>query len=79
MAELDAATVQWREMFAESMELKFRHQAEILDEIRTLLRDQNSNVRVNSLDIARLKTWTALIGVGMGLIGVATALLQALK
>lgn len=79
MAEVDSSTQQWREMFAASMSLRFEHQAEILDEIRALLREQNSSVRTNSLEIARLKTWVALIGGGMGLLGIAAALLQALK
>ena len=83
---IDPATSQWRSMFAELCRTEWEHNRQLLEEIRRLVRKQNAavegNVKAihgNALEIARLKTWVALMGGGIGLIGIAAALLQALK
>lgn len=76
---VDPSTVQWREMFSERCRVEWEHNRQLLEEIRGLVRDQNSTVRTNSLAIAALKTWVALFGGMTGLIGIAVALLQVLK
>lgn len=68
--DVNVATQQWREMFAERCRVEWEHNRQLLEEIRVLVRAQNSNVRINSLSIASLKTWVALVGglTGVGLI-----------
>lgn len=75
---IDPATTQWQEMFSTQVARDFEHNREILDEIRALVKAQNSQVKANTaaiatradekdcqanaLDIARLKTWVPLVG-----------------
>ncbi len=93
--ELDASTVQWREMFAGQMAGEFRYTHEKLDGISKLLERQNGRLRAleismaskadadavekNKLAIAHIKTWTAIVGGGMGLISLAALLLGAIR
>jgi len=72
-------------MFSERCKIEWEHNRQLLEEIRQLVRAQNASVaenvkaiQGNALEIARLKTWVALIGGGVGLIGIAAALLQAM-
>jgi len=93
--QIDPTTIQWREMFAKLTGVEFQHIRETLDGIRGLLEKQNgrlaglestvskkadeTDVQVNSLAIERLKTWVALCGTAIGGIGIAAALLQAMR
>ncbi|MBC8445782.1 MAG: hypothetical protein H8D74_01145 [Chloroflexi bacterium] len=79
MIEIDPATLAWREMFAKAMAAEFDHHRQLLVEIRDQGRVRNGRVRANEIAIAGLKTWVAVIGSGLGLVGLASALLQALK
>lgn len=87
--------LQWREMFSSQVEREFKHVHEKLDGITLLLQTQNGRVRtmetsltakadaddcqVNTLEIARLKTWVALVGSLFGLMGIVLAVLQMVR
>ena len=93
--QIDPTTVQWREMFAKLTGVEFQHIRETLDGIRGLLEKQNGRLaglestvskkadeeRVRKVELAveGIKTWVALIGGVTGLIGIAAALLQAMR
>jgi len=95
MAEIAAATLQWREDFDRRFSDQSARTSESLDKITKLIEQQNNRVRANEMSIMTkadegrvrkveltvegLKTWVALIGGATGLIGIAAALLQALK
>jgi len=76
---VDPATTQWREDFDRRFgEESERMQGSLL-KIEGLLTTQNNRVRKNEVAIAKIQTWVTLIGSVTGLIGIATALLQAVK
>ena len=77
--KLDAATITWREMFAKLVTAKFENQEKLLVEICEQGKIRNNRVRKNELAIAGLRMWVTLVGSVVGLIGIAVALLQALK
>ena len=79
MIEIDSATLEWREIFAKAVAAEFKHHEQLLVEIRDQGKAMGVRVRSNELAVAGLKTWVAVIGSGLGLIGLASALLQALK
>lgn len=74
--DIDPAIVQWQEMFSERCRVEWEHNRQLLEEIRRLVREQNTAVRRNSLAIASLKTWVALVG-GLGGIGGLVAVILA--
>ena len=95
MADIDPGTLQWRESFDEKFKTESQYTRKVLDEIHDLVKQQNQRVRAveieltkkagivdvqtNSIAIASLKTWVAIVGGGVGIIGLGTALLQAVR
>ena len=79
MIEIDPATLEWRELFARSVDAELTNNHALLLEIRELCKTQNKRIRANELAIASLQTWVAVVGGLTGIGGLISALLWVLQ
>jgi hypothetical protein len=70
---------EWRDLFQTLFQREMESLRESLNRIEEKVDKQNDRIRKNEAAIAQLKTWVALVGSGMGLLGLAAAIFEILS